>query len=67
MGTAKGEGTTFAFIPVIQGNVRYHESGTHKNGPNLQGHLVGAPRLPLVDASAADLEHIENALKQFGL
>ncbi len=38
-----------------------------KTAMNLQGHQVGAPRLPLVDASAADLEHIKNALKQFGL
>ncbi len=38
-----------------------------KTALNLQGHQVGATRLPLVDVSAADLEHIENALKQFGM
>ncbi len=38
-----------------------------KQALNLQGHQVGPTRLPLVDASAAELEHIENALKQFGL
>jgi len=38
-----------------------------KTALNLQGHQVGAPRLPLVDASAADIEHIKTALNQFGM
>jgi 4-hydroxy-tetrahydrodipicolinate synthase len=34
---------------------------------NLQGHQVGAPRLPLVEASSAEIEHIKNEMKRFGM
>jgi 4-hydroxy-tetrahydrodipicolinate synthase len=34
---------------------------------NLQGHQVGRPRLPLTEATAAEIETISNALRRFGL
>lgn len=34
---------------------------------NLRGHQVGQPRLPLLEASAAEIETISNALKRFGM